>query len=92
MDKGYRVYASPVTIGREKEGDSTWFSGYHEKFFYDRGVLYHFLYGHLAKLWALRFLLAHREKMCREIPVKKAYQVMREGIRTAEGGKEAQEQ
>lgn len=81
MDKGYRVYASPVTIGREKGGDSTWFSGYHEKFFYDRGVLYHFLYGHLAKLCALRFLLAHREKMCREIPVKKAYQMMREGIK-----------
>jgi Glycosyltransferases, probably involved in cell wall biogenesis len=82
MDKGYKVYASPVTIGREKEGDSTWFSGYHEKFFYDRGVLYYFLYGHLARLWALRFLLAHRDKMCREISVKKAYRVMREGIRS----------
>lgn len=84
MDKGYKVYASPVTIGREREGDSTWFSGYHEKFFYDRGVLYHFLYGHLAKLWALRFLLAHREKMCREIPVKKAYRMMWEGIKNRE--------
>ena len=80
MDKGYKVYASPVTIGREQEGDSTWFSGYHEKFFYDRGVLYHFLYGYLAKLWALRFLLAHREKMCRDVPVKEAYRMMREGI------------
>lgn len=80
MDKGYKVYASPVTIGREKEGDSTWFSGYHEKFFYDRGVLYHFLYGHLAKLWAMRFLLVHRAKMCREIPMKKAYRMMQEGI------------
>ena len=80
MDKGYKVYASPVTIGREKEGDSTWFSGYHEKFFYDRGVLYHFLYGHLAKLWALRFLLAHKEKLCRDIPLKEAYRIMREGI------------
>lgn len=85
MDKGYKVYASPVTIGREREGDSTWFSGYHEKFFYDRGVLYHFLYGHLAKLWALRFLLAHKEKMCREISVKKAYRMMREGIMSCGG-------
>ncbi len=82
MDKGYRVYASPVTIGREKEGDSTWFSGYHEKFFFDRGVLYHFLYGYLAKLWALRFLLAHREKVCRDISVKEAYRVMRKGIKS----------
>ena len=82
MDKGYRVFASPVTIGREREGDSTWFSGYHEKFFYDRGVLYHFLYGHLAKIWALRFLLAHREKMCRDLSVAEAYRAMRKGIRS----------
>ncbi len=80
MDKGYQVYTSSVTIGREKEGESTWFSGYHEKFFFDRGVLYYFLYGNLAKLWALRFLLAHKEKLCREIPVKEAYQLMKKGI------------
>lgn len=80
MDRGYRVYASPITIGRETAGGSTWFSGYHEKFFYDRGVLYHFLYGHLAKLWALRFLLAHKGKMCQEISWKEAYRVMKKGI------------
>lgn len=82
MDKGYKVYTSPVTIGREKEGDSTWFSGYHEKFFFDRGVLYHFLYGPLAKLWGFRFLFVHREKMCREIPLKEAYKIMKKGIRS----------
>ena len=71
-----------MTIGREREGDSTWFSGYHEKFFYDRGVLYHFLYGRLASLLALRFLLAHREKMCRKLSVREAYHVMREGIKS----------
>ncbi len=67
------MYASPVTIGREQEEDSTWFSGYHEKFFYDRGVLYRFLYGHLAGIWALRFLLAHRGKMCQQVPVREDY-------------------
>lgn len=81
MDKGYKVYTSPVTIGRERAGDSTWFSGYHEKFFYDRGVLYHDLYGPLAKLWGLRFLLAHRAKMCQEIPLRAAYKIMKKGIR-----------
>ncbi len=84
MDKGYQVYAFPVTIGREKEGESTWFSGYHEKFFFDRGVLYHFLYGRLARPWALRFLLAHRGKICRELSVKEAYQLMKKGIRSVQ--------
>lgn len=81
MDKGYRVWTAPVTIGRERPGESTWFSGYNEKFFHDRGVLYHFLYGRLAPVMAVRFLLAHREKMCADVGVKQAYAWMRRGWR-----------
>lgn len=80
MDRGYRVYTAPVTIGKETAGDSTWFEGYNRKFFYDRGVLYHFLYGHLAVAMALRFLLAHKEKMCREVSAGQAFGWMRDGI------------
>lgn len=80
MDKGYQVYTAPVTIGREEAGESTWFAGYNEKFFYDRGVLYHYLYGKMAKIWGLRFLLAHKEKMCAQVSVKQAYGWMKDGI------------
>lgn len=83
MDKGYKVYTAPVTIGRERGGESYWFSGYNEKFFRDRGVLYHMLYGVGAKLLALRFLFAHRVKLCDEVTLWQAYRWMREGI--AEG-------
>lgn len=83
LKKGYRVYTAPVTIGREKAGDSTWFSGYNEKFFHDRGVLYHYLYGRLEWPLALRFLYAHREKLCADVSMKQAKQWMREGIREA---------
>jgi len=82
MDKGYRVYTAPVTIGKEnRRGESSWFAGYHEKFFYDRGVLYRALYGGVARLMAVRFLLAHRAKLCKECTLKQAYQRMKEGIR-----------
>lgn len=89
MQKGYRVYTAPVTIGREESDDSTWFSGYHYKFFYDRGVLYHFLYGHFAVLLSLRFLLAHKDKLCREVDIRQAFAWMKEGIsmRKEEEGK-----
>lgn len=83
LKAGLKVYKVPVTIGHERERESTWFTGYNTKFFYDRGVLYRYLYGCLAKPMALRFLLAHREKMCREIPWKKACRIMRQGIRDA---------
>lgn len=81
MDKGYQVYTAPVTIGREAAGESTWFEGYNEKFFHDRGVLYHFLYGTLAWAMAARFLLAHKSVMCREVSVAQAFKWMRAGIR-----------
>lgn len=83
MKKGYRVYTAPVTIAREESGESTWFAGYNEKFFTDRGVLYHYLYGRLGWVMALRFLLAHRKKMCGAISVKQAYKYMRDGIENA---------
>ncbi len=81
MDKGIKVYASPILIGREEEGDSTWFKGYDEKFFFDRGVLYKQLYGIMAKPWAVRFLLAHKDKVCTKYTVKDAYRIMKKGIK-----------
>lgn len=83
--KGLRVEKVPVTIGEEIPRESTWFKGYNEKFFFDRGVLYYFLYGFLKKPMALRFLLAHKEEMCKEISVKQAYKLMKDGMKEAKG-------
>lgn len=83
MDKGCKVYTAPVTIGREvRDGESSWFSGYHEKFFRDRGVLYRQLYGSMSGVMALRFLLTHKKKLCGEISLKRAYGLMRAGMKT----------
>jgi len=57
LKAGLKVYAIPVCIGEEIPRPSTWFFGYNEKFFYDRGVLYHYLYGKMAFVWGIRFLL-----------------------------------
>lgn len=83
LKKGMHLYTSTEEIGEEVYRESTWFKGYNEKFFVDRGVLYPCLYGKMAKLFALRFLLLHRSEMCREISVKEAYRLMKKGI--AEG-------
>lgn len=86
LKKGLRLYASPVVIGREAPREnhrSTWFTGYNEKFFFDRGVLYHHLYGIMALPLALRFVIVKRKVMCQEIPPLQAFSLMREGIRKA---------
>lgn len=86
IQKGMRVYASPVTLGREEATPSTWFAGYTEKFFVDRGVLYRHLYGPAALPLAVRFLWKHKKKMCRDIACKEALAMMRRGIREAGRG------
>ncbi len=80
MDRGIRVYASPIMIGKEQVGESTWFKGYDEKFFFDRGALYHDLYGRMAKPWALRFLLAHKAQLCAQMSWQQAYRLMKQGM------------
>lgn len=87
MGKGYKVYTAPVTIGREEAGESTWFSGHNKKFFFDRGVLYRYLYGRLDKVMALRYLLVHRAKLCGENGMGTVYGWMREGMKEARLGK-----
>ena len=79
---GLKIYAHPLCIGEEIERESTWFHGYTEKFFTDRGVLYSYLYGKMAKALALRFLLRNKGEMYRDIPFKKAYRLMHKGIRS----------
>jgi hypothetical protein len=61
VKNGFKIYALPVTIGREEPRPSTWFNGYNEKFFFDRGALYRPLYGILAKPLSVRWLVAHQD-------------------------------
>ena len=86
---GMKIYASPVCLGEEEERPvtekaSTWFSGYHEKFFHDRGVLYAFLYGPMKYVMTWVFLLRKRKVMCQDIPLLQAVKYMYEGIREAD--------
>lgn len=83
LKKGMHLYTSTEEIGEEIYRESTWFKGYNEKFFTDRGVLYHFLYGNMAGIFALRFLYTNRGEMCREISLGEAYKLMKRGIAQA---------
>jgi len=82
---GLHIYKSPVSIGEEIPRPSTWFTGYHEKFFFDRGVLYHFLYGSMAPVWGFRFAFCKRKEMCKDIPWQKAFKLILDGIKEGRG-------
>lgn len=84
---GFKMLASPVVLGEEVPRPSTWFNGYNDKLFYDRGVLYHFLYGKWAKLWGFRWVYKMRPEYEKDYPYKKAKKVLFRGIKDAASGK-----
>ena len=85
LKKGLKAYALPILIGKEEPRPSTWFNGYNEKFFFDRGVLYKVLYGVMAKTFAVRFLWKNKDAMFEnkekdKISMKEAYALMKKGM------------
>ena len=90
---GMKLYTSPVFLGSEVERGtgSTWFTGYNEKYFFDKGVLYSYLYGAAARPLSLVYLLRHRKAWCVEVPFGRALSLLNNGVE--EGNRlKAQEQ
>lgn len=80
IHKGLKVYKVPVEIGHETGRTSTWFRGFDEKFFYDRGVLYHYMYGKLAWLMGKRFLRRNPEMTENRLSYREAWALMKKGF------------
>ena len=80
LKAGLAIYRTPVAIGKERKGESTWFKGYTDKFFFDRGVLYHFLYGGMAKILGFRYLFKNREQMCKEKGLIRCFLLLSKGV------------
>ena len=79
IKSGLRVYTCASTLGTIDHGESTWFNGYTDKFFFDKGVLYKRIFGIMAKPYAAYHVIKHR-KMYSQVGVKKAIKLMWEGI------------
>jgi len=55
LDHGLKLYSHPYVLGTCCKDSSTWFKGYNEKFFYDKGVLVRKLFPRSAYIMALYF-------------------------------------
>lgn len=63
LARGLKLYAIPFALAEiDQEAPSSWFTGYNEKYFRDKGALYACLYPHLWPVMAVRFLLVHRKR------------------------------
>lgn len=62
LKKGLRIMAVPATLAKIHDGDSTWFTGYTDKFFFDKGVLYYALHRYLCKIHCFIHCFRYRKK------------------------------
>lgn len=76
---GLNPIAVPVKIGCVKQEESTWFKGYNEKYFYDRGVLFGAMFGLSAPIYLLLIDIKNNSRF--EIPFLKRYITGLKGIK-----------
>jgi glycosyltransferase involved in cell wall biosynthesis len=82
LDKGLRIYYEPVTIAAlTEERESTWFKGYDEEFFKQKGAVFAELSRRFAFWLALQFAIRKRGLYKGSFSTKQVLGFMLEGIR-----------
>ncbi len=79
--KGLKVYSSPEVIGYVSQEKSTWFEGYSDKYFIDKGAFYKCLSKQYAKLLCLQFVIRHRKMFRKDKSLNEAYKLMIRGTK-----------
>lgn len=76
---GLRIYSVDSIIADIHNDDSSWFEGYNEKYFKDRGVLFATLTKRFSKILCLQFALRKRELFRDEMSWLEAFKIMLKG-------------
>ena len=73
-----KVYSCPIFLGTAYNEKSTWFKGYNEKFFFNKGALFTAISKNFRNVLLLQYLLRHRE-VFKDLGFLKAYKTMLKG-------------
>ena len=79
--RGLEIRYIPEKIASLLPGQSTWFKGYDERFFFDRGAGYYAMDSSMWQMLALQFIIRKRKLYRDDISPAKAYRSMKEGRR-----------
>lgn len=81
IKSGLKVYGYPARIGTVQFETSSWFRGYNEKYFMDKGVFFYFLSKKFSKLLCLQYCLRCSHLFKDSYTKREAYQLMKKGIK-----------
>ncbi|MCD8391022.1 MAG: glycosyltransferase family 2 protein [Firmicutes bacterium] len=81
LKAGLKIYRHPAVIGEVNFDVSSWFNGYTEKFFVDKGVIYANMHPTICGLRSLVFLATHTRLYKGTYTFSQAYKLMKRGIK-----------
>ncbi|WP_297637050.1 glycosyltransferase family 2 protein [uncultured Clostridium sp.] len=81
--KGLNVYVYPANIAYVKQEESTWFKGYNEKYFFDKGVWIANAFPKIKNILVIYFAFKLKNKT-NELNFKKIFKIMKMGIKKFE--------
>lgn len=79
LQAGFKMIALPINAGVVKQEDSTWFKGFDEKFFNDRGALFYAMYGSSAWIYLVLMELKGFKKY--DVSILKRFKAEHRGIK-----------
>lgn len=79
LKAGAKLFAYPAKIGTVTF-ENTWFKGYNEKYFYDKGVFFYFISRKYAKPLCLQYCVRKSRLFEKDYSWKEAYRLMIDGI------------
>lgn len=87
-----RIYYVPLEIASVEQKESTWFHGFTEQFFYNRGATTRYILGlPLAYVYGVYYVFAKKKLYCSDISSAKAFRALRKGIKENKICKQAKE-
>lgn len=81
LRRGLNIYVNPAVIGHVYQNESTWYKGYNQKFFYDKGIFFAALSNKYAILLILQFVIRKHFLYKSEMSFYNACKFMIEGMR-----------
>ncbi|MRI84621.1 glycosyltransferase [Aerococcaceae bacterium WS4759] len=81
LKKKANIKYIPLEIAQVYIGDSSWFSGYDEKYFFDRGAIFFRMFGSVAYLYSFIFCFRKKKLYKDNFSLFKAYKRALEGIK-----------
>lgn len=80
IKNGMKLYGCPKQIGHVTFDTSSWYTGYNEKYFKDKGLFFYFLSNKFGKLLCLQYCV-RRNALFKEVyTAKEAFKLMLKGI------------